>query len=114
MPDGTFALIELQSIYSLDPSEFYFDVRLQRRGDSDPLEFNGDYGQWRSMSLAHLAWRARGGAPLDQLSVSEVKTLFWHYRDRAELEVQLSDAFEQIRQIGCVWVEQAASSKMIQ
>lgn len=114
MPDGTFALIELQSIYSLDPSEFNFDVRLQRRGDNDPLDFDGDYGQWRSMSLAQLVWRARGSASLDRLSVSEVKTLFWHYRDRAELDAQLKDALEQIRQIGCVWVEQAASSKMIQ
>ena len=114
MPDGTFALIELQSIYSLEPSEFNFDVRLQRRGDSDPLNFNGDYAHWRSMSLALLAWRARGGAPLEQLSVSEVKTLFWHYRDRAELDAQLADALEQIRRIGCVWVEQAAGSKMIQ
>jgi hypothetical protein len=114
MPDGTFALIELQSIYSLDPSEFNFDVRLQRRADNDPLDFDGDYGQWRSRSLAQLVWRARGSAPLDRLSVSEVKTLFWHYRDRTELEAQLRDALEQIKQIGCVWVEQASSSKMIQ
>ncbi len=60
MPDGTFALIELQAIYSLDPGEFNFDVRLQRRADGDPLDFDGDYGQWRSVSLAQLVWQARG------------------------------------------------------
>jgi hypothetical protein len=113
MPDGTFAFIELQSIYSLDPSEFNFDVRLQRRGDRDPLAFNGSYEHWRSISLAQLVWQARGGVSLDRLSVPEVKTLFWHYRDRAELDAQLRDALEQIEQIGRAWVEQA-ESKMIQ
>ena len=108
LPDGTHALIELQAIYSLDPGEFNFDVRLQRRVDSDPLAFNGDYGHWRSISLAQLIWQVRDGAPLDRLSVSEVKTLFWHYRDRMELDAQLCDALEQIKQIGCAWVEQAA------
>jgi hypothetical protein len=114
LPDGTFALIELQAIYSLDPSEFNFDVRLQRRGDGDPLAFNGNYGHWRSISLAQLVWQVRGGAPLDRLSVSDVKTLFWRYRDRAELDAQLRDALEQITQFGIAWVEQAAASKMIQ
>ena len=114
MPDGTFALIELQSIYSLDPSEFSFDVRLQRRADSDPLDSSGDYRQWRSTSLAQLVWQARSSALLAALSVAEVANLFWHYRDRAELGAQLIDALEQIKQIGCVWVEQAVEPKMIQ
>jgi hypothetical protein len=114
LPDGTYALIELQAIYSLDPGEFNFDVRLQRRADNDPLAFAGNYGHWRSISLAQLVWQARGGQPLDRLSVSDVKTLFWHYRDRAELDVQLRDALEQIEQIGCAWLEQAAASKLIQ
>ena len=105
---GTYALIELQAIYSLDPGGFDFDVRLQRRVGSDPLAFDGNYGHWRSISLAQLVWQTRGGAPLDRLSVSDVKTLFWHYRDRAELDAQLIDALEQIKQIGCAWVEQAA------
>jgi hypothetical protein len=115
MLDGTFALIELQAIYSLDPDEFNFDVRLQRRVTRDPLAFNGNYGHWRSISLAQLAWQARGGAPLDRLTVSNVKNLFWRYRDRAELDAQLSDALAQIQHIGLDWIEQAAAdSKMIQ
>ncbi|HTP09121.1 MAG TPA: hypothetical protein VMP08_12775 [Anaerolineae bacterium] len=114
LPDGTFALIELQAIYSLDPNEFNFDVRLQRRADGDPLAFDGNYAHWRSISLAQLVRQVRGGAPLDRLPISDVKTLFWHYHDRAELAAQLIDALEQIRQIGCVWVEQAPESKMIQ
>jgi hypothetical protein len=108
LPDGSYALIELQAIYSLDPSEFYFDVRLQRRADSDPLAFGGDYTDWRSVSLTQLVWQTQGGAPFDQLSVSEVKTLFWHYRDRAELDTQLLAALAQIKKIGQGWVEQAA------
>jgi hypothetical protein len=114
LPDGTYALIELQAIYSLDPDEFNFDVRLQRRADDDPLGFDGNYAHWRSISLAQLAWQSRGGAPLDEVLVSEVKTLFWHYCDRAELDAQLRDALDQIKHIGCAWVEQAADAKMIQ
>lgn len=114
MPDGTFALIELQSIYSLDPGEFSFDARLQRRAGSDPLDFDGDYGQWRSVSLAQLVWQARSSVPLAVLSVAEVANLFWHYRDRAELDAQLADALEQFDQIGRAWVEQAVEPKMIQ
>jgi hypothetical protein len=114
MPDGTFALIELQAIYSLDPGEFNFDVRLQRRVVSDPLAFNGNYGHWRSTSLAQLAWQARGESTLDRLSVVEVKSLFWRYHDRAELDAQLLDALAQIKHIGLAWVEQPLGSKMIQ
>lgn len=113
LSDGTCALIELQAIYSLDPGEFNFDVRLQRRADDDPLAFNGNYGQWRSISLAQLVWQARGGTPLDRLAVSDVKTLFWRYRDRAELDSQLRDALEQIKRVGCAWVEQAAEGDTI-
>ena len=114
LPDGTVALIELQAIYSLDPEEFIFDVRLQRRADDDPLAFDGNYGHWRSISLAQLAWQTRGGAPLGELSLADVQTLFWRYRDRAELDAQLCDALEQIKHLGCAWAEQAGDSKMIQ
>jgi hypothetical protein len=61
-----------------------------------------------------LAWQAHGGQPLDRLSVSAVKSLFWHYRDRVELNAQLGAALEQIKRIGCAWVEQGVESKMIQ
>lgn len=114
MPDGTYALIELQAIYSLDPGEFIFDVRLQRKADDDPLAFNGDYQHWRSISLAQLVWQVRGPVPLEGLAVTSVTDLFWHYRDRAELDAQLVDALDQIKQIGCDWVEQIAASKVIQ
>ena len=114
LPDGTYALIEMQGIYSLDPGEFHFDVRLQRRTDGDPLAFDGNYAHWRSVSLTQLVWQTQGGASFDQLSVSAVKTLFWHYRDRAELDAQLQEALAQIKQIGCAWVEQAATSNLIQ
>ncbi len=114
MAGGTFALIELQPIYSLEPGEFYFDVRLQRRGDNDPLAFDGDYLHGHSMSLAQLVWRAHSGVPLDCLTVSDVKSLFWRYRDRSELDAQLIAVLEQIKRIGCAWVEQPAKSKVIQ
>jgi hypothetical protein len=111
--NGTYALIELQAIYSLDPGEFNFDVRLQHHADDDPLAFDGNYGQWRSISLAQLAWQTRGGAPLDRLAVSDVKNLFWRYRDRAELDAQLRDAMAQLKYIGCAWVEQTAEDDTI-
>jgi hypothetical protein len=106
LPDGRQALIELQAIYSLDPEEFTFDVRLQRCATDDPLAFDGTYARWRSASLAQLMWQARGGAPFEQLTVFDVKALFWHYRDRAELDAQLRAALEQIKLVGCAWVEQ--------
>src|SRR5512140_3272033 len=37
LPDGTHGFVELQEVYSLDPREFQFDVRLQRRTDQNPL-----------------------------------------------------------------------------
>lgn len=107
-PDGSFALIEPQAIYSLSPGEFNFDVRLQRRADGDPLAFNGNYGHGRSISLAQLVWQTRDGAPLDRLSIGEVQSLFWHYRDRAELDAQLREALDQIAHIGRAWVEHSA------
>ncbi len=115
MPDETFALIELQPTYSLEPGEFSFDVRLQRRADNDPLAFSGDYGHWRSASLAQLVHQVRGGTPLDRLSVSGVKTLVWRYHNRVELDAQLLDVLAQIKRIGWAWVEQAAAKpKVIQ
>ncbi len=114
LADGTFALIEVQPIYSLDPEEFYFDVRLQRRDDDDPLGFDGNYGHWRSMSLAQLAWQQRGAPQLDRLAVSDAKGLFWRYRNQAELHAQLRDVLDQLTRIGCAWVEQGTAGMMIQ
>ncbi len=110
LADGTLALIELQPIYSLEPGMFNFDVQLRRRAGGDPVAFGGDDEHGRSMSLAQLIWQAQGSAPLDRLSVSEVKTLFWHYHDRAELDAQLIEALEQIKHIGCAWVERTAAA----
>jgi hypothetical protein len=59
-------------------------------------------------------WQARSRVPLAGLSVAEVANLFWHYRDRAELDAQLADALGQIEQFGCAWAEQAVEPKMIQ
>ena len=110
LPDGSCGLIEMQSIYSLDPSEFNFDVRLQRRPSGDPLSFSGPYRDWRSASLAQLVWYAQGGPALHTVTVDDLKTLFWHYADRAELDAQLRDALAQITQIGLPWIAQAGAA----
>ncbi len=107
LSDGSYALIELQPIYSLDPDKFSFDVRLQRRGDANPLSFSGDYAEWRSASLAQLVAQAHGGHSLERLAVDDVKTLLWHYADRAELDAQLQDAVQQIKRVGLAWVERS-------
>jgi hypothetical protein len=106
LPGGLFGLIELQPIYSLDPQEFNFDVRLQCKPDGDPLSFSGTYHDWRSASLAQLVWQMHGGPALDTVNVDELKTLFWRYANRAELDAQLSDALVKIEQIGLPWLEQ--------
>ncbi len=107
LPDGSCGLIEMQSIYSLDPNEFNFDVRLQRKPDKNPLSFSGAYREWRSASLAQLVWHAQGSPALHAVTVGDLKNLFWHYADRTSLEAQLRDALAQIKQIGLPWLEQA-------
>jgi hypothetical protein len=110
-PDGTHSFIELQSVYSLDPREFQFDVRLQRCAEENPLTVMAQSG----VSLAQLAWQARGtgvaaappSAMLRGQAVAEAKTLLWRYADRAELDEQLRDALSQIERIGRPWIDQA-------
>jgi hypothetical protein len=106
LPDGTRGFIELQSVYSLDPREFQFDVRLQRRADQNPLAVALQPG----VSLAQLAWQARG-AVMETVTVAaavaEAKTLLWRYADRAELDAQLRDALVMIERIGLPWIDQA-------
>ena len=102
LPDGTHGCVELQRVYSLDPHEFQFDVRLQRRVDDQPLMLAAQPG----VSLAQLVWRANGIA-VDTATIGEAKTLLWHYADRAELDARLYDALRQIEQIGLPWIAQA-------
>jgi hypothetical protein len=113
--DGTQGFIELQSVYSLDPREFQFDVRLQRRADQNPLAV----ALQPAVSLAQLAWQARGAVmetatPSAMLreqavaaAVAEAKTLLWRYADRAELDKQLRDALVKIERIGLLWIDRA-------
>jgi len=111
-PDGTHCFIELQSVYSLDPREFQFDVRLQRRAEENPLTVTAQSG----VSLAQLAWQAREmsleaatpSAVLRGLAVAEAKTLLWRYADRLELDAQLREALAQIERVGLPWLDQAS------
>ena len=102
-PDGTHGFIELQSVYSLDPREFQFDVRVQRRAAENPLARSAQPG----VSLAQLTWQVRG-ANVEKAAVAEAKTLLWRYADRAELDKQLRDALTQIERIGLPWIDQAS------
>ena len=111
LPDGTHGFVEVQRVYSLDPREFQFDVRLQRRADENPLAV----AAWPGVSLAQLVWQARGtgvatatpSAMLRGQAVAEAKTLLWRYADRAELDEQLCDALTQIERVGWPWIDQA-------
>ena len=107
LTDGSYALLELQAIYSLDPAEFSFDVRLQRRPDCDPLTPSA-LAFAASASLTQLAWGAHHAQPLQSVSVAEARRLLWPYRDRVELEAQLHAALQDLVQVGLPWVEQAA------
>ena len=104
-PDGTHGFIELQSVYSLDPREFQFDVRVQRRAGANPLVWAAQCG----VSLVQLRWQARRQlkTAADAAAVAEAKTLLWRYADRAELDAQLRDALTQIERIGLPWIDQA-------
>jgi hypothetical protein len=105
LPDGEFALIEFQSIYSLDPAQFTFDVRLQRKATDNPLDFSGLYddGSARAASLGQRVWRVQ---PADEAwSVDAVKSLLWHYADRAELDDRLGEVLAAIKQIALPWLE---------
>lgn len=115
MPDSTHAFVEPQTVYSLDPNEFEFDVRLQRKANADPLAFGGPYRNWRSASLAQLVWQARDAPRLETAPVSAVKTLLWGYANQSELDAQLGEALRQIKRLGVPWLEEtAATSKVIQ
>jgi hypothetical protein len=105
IPYDTYAFVELQSAYSLDLTEFAFDVRLQRKASGDPFDFGGRYQRWRTASLGQLAWRARHVAAVGDVPFEEAKSLMWHYADRSELIDQLRDALDQIKQIGLTWLE---------
>jgi hypothetical protein len=110
-PDGTHGFVELQSVYSLDPREFQFDVRLQRRVEENPLAVSAQPGA----SLAQLVWQARGtswetAAPSAMLrgqAVTAAQTVLWRYADRAGLDKQLRDALTQIERIGLPWIDRA-------
>jgi hypothetical protein len=104
LPDGQFALIEFQSIYSLDPAQFSFDVRLQRKTTANPLDFGGAYGEWRAVSLGQLVWRTRW-ADDEAWSVDAVKSLLWQYADRAELADRLREVLAHVPHIARPWLE---------
>ncbi len=109
LPDNTYASIEMQPIYSLDPDRFYFDIRLQRRPNRHPLALENLAPRFPSASLAQLAWRAHGGSPLSQATITEIGSLFWVYRDLENLDAQLHAAVQDIVQIGLPWVEHLMS-----
>ncbi len=104
LPDGQFALIEFQPIYSVDPARFTFDVRLQRKPTDNPLDFDGTYGEWRAVSLGQLVWRARWSGD-EAWSMAAVKSLLWQYADQAELAGQLRAVLTQIKASAQPWLE---------
>jgi hypothetical protein len=108
LPNGEYALIEFQSIYSLDPASFTFDVRLQRKATDNPLDFSGPYNDWPAASLGQLVWRARAQPEDEAWSVDAVKSLLWRYADRAELDDRLGEVLAAIKQIALPWLEQRA------
>ena len=107
---GEFALIEFQSTYSLDPTQFAFDVRLQRKQTDNPLDFGGAYGDWRAVSLGQLVWRTRWtdeeARSVDAArSVAAVKSRLWQYADRVELADRLREVLGYVPHIARPWLE---------
>ena len=83
------ALIELQASTASIRDEFQFDVRLQRRADSDPLALIGAWTLAQHFAGAIGLAGREAVRRCERSSVAEVKTLFWRYADRAELDAQL-------------------------
>lgn len=104
LSDGEYALIEFQSIYSLDPASFTFDVRLQRKATDNPLDFSGLYDEWPAASLGQMVGRARLATD-EAWSADAVKSLLWRYADRAELDDRLGEVLAAIKQIALPWLE---------
>ena len=104
LADGDFALIEFQSTYSLDPTQFSFDVRLQRKASDNPLDFGGAYGEWRTASLGQLVWRTCHAAD-EAWSIEAVKSMVWQYADRAELADRLREVLAHVPPIARPWLE---------
>lgn len=111
--DGVYHLIEFQIVYDLDPGRFTFDVRLQHKAMPDPLDFDGSYEAWRSVSLGLLAWRAAHRA--GDVAAAEAADTLWHYTTRAELDAALRDAVAQINRLALPWLATAgAGAELLQ
>ena len=101
---GTYAIIEVQPTYSLDPAEFTFDVCLQRAAVPNPLS-----GRGARVSLAQLRAPSCDVSNDDpQAAISAVKALLWRYADRAELDAQLRDVAICLREFGLAWFAQSS------
>ncbi len=100
-----YGLIEFQQVYSVDPKQFDFDVRLQRAATPDPLDFHGEQRDGTSISLGLLAWQ------VNESSLPETRTaiapLWWQYATRVELIDRLGDVLNKVKQFAIPWLEKS-------
>ena len=107
------AIVEFQPIYSLDPSHFEFDVRLQRKRSSNPFKFGKRYRYWRRTSLGQLMRRAYAARREQQPSMPEFRPVTWRYANHCELEACLHDAVEKVAEVAVPWLENVESRSMV-
>lgn len=101
--DRQYGIIEFQQVYSVDPEQFDFDVRLQRKSTPDPLDFRGDYRDWTNVSLGLLAWQASGSSvPETQAALD---ALMWNYANQAELIDRMHDVLDKLKRYAIPWLE---------
>lgn len=87
---------------------FFFEVRLFRKNRESPLDDIIDYTgeshvDWLDTTLSKLLWHTYGLCDYQSESVQ------WEYSSREELEEQLRDAVDKIKQYGIPWLEDPES-----
>ncbi|HZY43373.1 MAG TPA: hypothetical protein VFF70_01375, partial [Anaerolineae bacterium] len=101
--DRQYGIIEFQQVYSVDPKQFDFDVRLQRKATSDPLDFRGEQRDATNISLGLLVWQINASSfPEMQAGLAP---LWWKYATRAELIDRLGDVLAKVKQVAIPWFE---------
>jgi hypothetical protein len=103
--DGQYGIIEFQQVYSVDPKQFNFDVRLQRKPTPDPLDFRGELRDSTNISLGLLTWQINASS-LPEIQ-SDLAPLGWKYATRAELIDRMSDVLAKVKQVAMPWLEKS-------
>jgi hypothetical protein len=103
--DRQYGIIEFQQVYSVDPKQLDFDVRLQRKATPDPLDFCGEQRDCANIPLGLLV-RQLNASSLPEIH-PVLTPLWWTYSTRAELIDRMGDVLAKVKQVAIPWLEKS-------